>query len=1004
MVSIDSPCASVLDGMSQTATVCDGFAPARVVQAYVEGELSEGALRTKDPSCDSVAAAQEFRELLCAELAPLDQVTFANSGAEANERALGLALRARKSAGQDRVLAFEGGFHGRTLLTLHATANPSKRVPYELPGYKAYFAPFPVAAPGSDLEVTLSERLRVAIGAGKLEAIFGDEASPSAARATSGPNLEDEAGGPLFASELASLRVVHRELGSGRYFACIVEAMQSEGGDRYATARFFQALRLLTSFHGVPLIFDEVQTGFGLGGPFAWHQRFHLMDAEGRPTTPDAVSFAKRAQLGVCVSRFEDPEPGSVAAASLNRGLIHARIIRDDKGKRAKVIESTVGPRLRRVADAFPALVRNPRGCGFAFAFDLPDPEQLASFLGQRFWRGVVVFGAGDRTVRYRLSNAYDESEIDKLFVAVEDSLRWLQDHPGEGAPTWSEPDPNRLGAVSASDVSKAQNKSTTIEVLEPKAAQSMLEAMVTLESVTYEVARREDPKVLMEQLSDQESVVVCAFEGNLSALLGFAIGVPLERVGDRQGPDRDVFLGKGNTLYTISVTVAAEARGQGLGFDLKKALMEEARTRRNASGEQRFRFVTGRTRVGEADTMWRLNRRLGASVLFELERQYGLEEGKAIYYRQALGPVALSDSKRTLETAEANWELSSGIRRPLSEVPATLQREANAGTLQGPIVTKLTICNYVTPSIVRAVEWASALTPDLPHLYLTSSRDECFDKALRVCKTTRQEATTLLVFEGSFFGTTTAAARSASDPKVLKEPAPYFRWPRLTHPEQSDATAFEAQLREAIATAGGSDSILGIFFEYVGERTGLVMPDWSLKILTKIRAEHRVPLVCFETASACYRSGTGPFASSDNFSPDILAWWGGAHTGYLHVNERMWVGKPLTLVSTWDGDELSLIREHHQLRAARQLDLATRLQLFDEALGARPQTLSVNGLGFHRILGLGGGPNVERAANALREAGFSVERFPNLGITLSPPLDWDSKHYDRLSNVLGAL
>jgi hypothetical protein len=65
---------------------------------------------------------------------------------------------------------------------------------------------------------------------------------------------------------------------------------------------------------------------------------------------------------------------------------------------------------------------------------------------------------------------------------------------------------------------------------------------------------------------------------------------------------------------------------------------------------------------------------------------------------------------------------------------------------------------------------------------------------------------------------------------------------------------------------------------------------------------------------------------------PDVLAWWGGGQTGYLHTTARWFVSTPLTLVSTWDGDELSLIRQHHQLRAARRLVLATASAALDEA------------------------------------------------------------------------
>ncbi|MEZ4472748.1 MAG: aminotransferase class III-fold pyridoxal phosphate-dependent enzyme [bacterium] len=74
------------------------------------------------------------------------------------------------------------------------------------------------------------------------------------------------------------------------------------GGDQAPTRRFFHGLRGLTCAHAVPLIFDEVQSGFGLSGENVfWHQRFHLLDADGLPDGPDLVTGAKRAQVGYVV-------------------------------------------------------------------------------------------------------------------------------------------------------------------------------------------------------------------------------------------------------------------------------------------------------------------------------------------------------------------------------------------------------------------------------------------------------------------------------------------------------------------------------------------------------------------------------------------------------------------------------------------------------------------------------------------------------------------------------
>lgn len=70
----------------------------------------------------------------------------------------------------------------------------------------------------------------------------------------------------------------------------IVEPIQSEGGDNHASASFFQGLRDITAKHGVMMIADEVQTGFGATGKFWGHQHWNLT------SPPDMVTFSKKAQ------------------------------------------------------------------------------------------------------------------------------------------------------------------------------------------------------------------------------------------------------------------------------------------------------------------------------------------------------------------------------------------------------------------------------------------------------------------------------------------------------------------------------------------------------------------------------------------------------------------------------------------------------------------------------------------------------------------------------------
>jgi len=157
----------------------------------------------------SAAAALPVRDAAAARitaLAGLDSVFFCNSGAEANENALKVALLL---TGRKRLAAFEGGWHGRTLLALSVTDDPKLTAPFANHLVPCLRLPF------GDLKALA-------------EADFLDIA------------------------------------------AVILEPIQSMAGIRTASPTWFQALRAKCDATGTLLIFDEIQTGMGrLGVPFA---------------------------------------------------------------------------------------------------------------------------------------------------------------------------------------------------------------------------------------------------------------------------------------------------------------------------------------------------------------------------------------------------------------------------------------------------------------------------------------------------------------------------------------------------------------------------------------------------------------------------------------------------------------------------------------------------------------------------------------------------------------
>ena len=980
MVSIDDEPLSVLDGMSQTATVVGGFAEDPVVRAYTEGEFAGTLVANEDTAVAETWAATDYANTLRQLVPGLPHVTFVASGAESNEKALALCRINCERRDATKILAFEGSFHGRTLLAVHATHSPSKRAPFELAGYQVTFAPFPVwDTPNTD-----------------------EPAAPSGyyAAAATGDLADlrerfDAADDPLLAAEVAALAAVHAALATGDYFCTIVEPMQSEGGDRYATERFFRALRLLTRHHKTFLVFDEVQVGFGLGGPFAWHSKFRLLSGRGQQDYPDAVTFAKRAQVGVVMSRFADPEPASAHEASLVRGRLHADMVSTPHN--AERIEKLVVARLGAIAKAYPHLVQNPRATGYAFAFELPTAALLDAYLAQRFWRGAIVFAAGTRTARYRLSDSFHAREIDLLFETIRRSLSWLDAHENAKPPVWEDPAPTPAALAAPAAQPKLDLRYRQVPHSE---AMEHLPAILDIEYQVYEPARRTPPAEIRAAIEDPEGSLIVCESPNLapsamgaSQLVGFAIGAPLEQSKDVEGCDDDPMLGKQNTMYSVSITVAPGFQSAGIGRKLKELQLRDAAARTTASGGARYRYVTSRNRVGRTANMTHLNRVFGAHVVQVMTGQYEDPEGQAIYSRVPLGPLQPDPIvKQEIAAArrahgggiddEIQHDLASGLTKPFADGPASLATAEASGLLYGPAVNKLTLMNYVTPGAVRAMEWIGALVPELPHMYLTSSRDEAFDKALRLIRCTRKTASVAIGLQGGYYGHTAGAARSLSDPDTHRGGPVHFAWPRVPHPAVAGTPATIAALREVV-TKAGKDAVLGFFYELVQERTGLVLPADFAPALAALRAELDLPLVAIETTTHTYRSGKGPFLShAFGLVPDVLAWWGGAQTGYLHTSARWYISSPLTLVSTWDGDELSLVRQHHQLRAARSIDIAAGGAALERALAK----VTSHGVGAYRVIDAGERAN--ELAQQLARHGIRARRFPNQRIAIIPALD----------------
>jgi acetylornithine/N-succinyldiaminopimelate aminotransferase len=257
-----------LDLYGGHAVVSTGHSHPRIVQAIAD---QAARLIFYSNLVYNDARARAAKKLV--EIAPslLAKTFFVNSGTEANENAMKIA---RKLTGREKIISFEGGFHGRTPGSLAATGLRKYRegiVP-QLPGH--------VYAPFDDIE--------------SLERLVDEEVA-----------------------------------------AVILEPIQSMGGVRMGSPEFYQALRKLTDRANAMLIYDEVQTGMGRTGEFFFAGRFDVVPdmvtlakgiASGVPMgailmTEEIASEIKAGDLGTTFGG------GPIAAAALEATI---DVIRDE--------------------------------------------------------------------------------------------------------------------------------------------------------------------------------------------------------------------------------------------------------------------------------------------------------------------------------------------------------------------------------------------------------------------------------------------------------------------------------------------------------------------------------------------------------------------------------------------------------------------------------------------------------------------------------------------------
>jgi 4-aminobutyrate aminotransferase len=359
-----------LDFNAGIAVVATGHCHPRVVKAVQEQAARLMHMSGTDFYYEEMVALAEK----LAEIAPGDmarRVSFGNSGAEAIEGSIKLA---RWSTKRDKIIAFYGSFHGRTLGALSLTARKAVQ--------RAGFGP---------------------LIPGVVHAPY-----PNCYRCPFGQKPESCAVECVGFIENTLLKTVAPPEETA---AIVVEPVQGEGGYIVPPRIFFDELARVASQHGILLIFDEVQSGMGRTG--------RMWAADHFDAVPDIIAVAKGIAsglpLGATVAHADlmtwppgahastfGGNPVACAAALATIALLEEELISNAARMGAYLMD-----RMREWPHRF-AQVGDVRGLGLMIGIELvrdretreKAPQLRDRVVQMAFERGLLVLGAGDNSLR----------------------------------------------------------------------------------------------------------------------------------------------------------------------------------------------------------------------------------------------------------------------------------------------------------------------------------------------------------------------------------------------------------------------------------------------------------------------------------------------------------------------------------------------------------------------------------------------------------------------------
>jgi 4-aminobutyrate aminotransferase / (S)-3-amino-2-methylpropionate transaminase / 5-aminovalerate transaminase len=330
-------------------------------------------------------------ERLC-DLAPIEdaKAAFFNAGTEAVENAIKFA---RSYTQRPAVIAFEGGFHGRTLLSLSLT---SKVHPY-----KAGLGPF---AP---------EVYRVPF--------------PNDYR---GPTAED--------ALAALVRTLTTQVAAETVAAIVVEPVQGEGGFLVAPEEYLEGVRVLCDEHGIVLVVDEVQTGFARTGK--------LFAIEHYGIEPDLMTIAKSVAMGLPLSGvigkreiMDAPPDSAIGGTYVGNPVAQAAALavldvigEEDLCARATVLGDQMRERMLAWQGRFPQ-IGQVRGLGAMLAIELvedpqtrePAPGLAAAVTDEAVKRGLLLLRSGiySNCIRVLTPLTLSDAELEEALAVWEEAL-----------------------------------------------------------------------------------------------------------------------------------------------------------------------------------------------------------------------------------------------------------------------------------------------------------------------------------------------------------------------------------------------------------------------------------------------------------------------------------------------------------------------------------------------------------------------------------------------------